>query len=159
MSNLIPTASAQDKRMERRSRGLCWDCTELAEPNKVRCTSCREKELERYRKKHAERIAWLAGIKADSGCAHCKENDPDCLDFHHVNRVQKLFPIGMHCRGNVNRLLREIAKCIILCANCHRKEEARLRRQWIYHLQLVQHLDAQDMLNWQENVLLAQRLW
>lgn len=45
------------------------------------------------------------------------------LDFHHIDHVQKLFAISgsnLHKR-QMESLLHEVAKCTLLCANCHRE--------------------------------------
>lgn len=42
---------------------------------------------------------------------------PECMDFDHV-RGKKLFTIGE--RRRQSGLLAEIAKCDLVCANCHR---------------------------------------
>lgn len=56
-------------------------------------------------------------------CALCTENHPNALDFHHVVRdptnkkVHKLVSDGCY-----KQAIKEIrAKCVVLCANCHRK--------------------------------------
>ena len=68
--------------------------------------------------------AWLRVKKGGEGCAHCGEDDPACLDFHHQEaakkemKVSKLVTYGF----GKDKLRREIGKCEVLCANCHRKE-------------------------------------
>lgn len=67
---------------------------------------------------------WIADLKSQSGCVKCNEDDPRCLDFHHVNPADKEFSIaGAVGRSTFNRdkILAEISKCEVLCANCHRK--------------------------------------
>lgn len=61
-------------------------------------------------------------IKHSIGCQKCNENDPACLDFHHIND-DKEFAVAEALTGNINFKIieKEIAKCIVLCANCHRK--------------------------------------
>jgi hypothetical protein len=58
------------------------------------------------------------------GCSRCPENDPRCLDFHHREPALKAFVLGSKEAKDctVERLQAEIAKCDLLCANCHRKE-------------------------------------
>jgi hypothetical protein len=58
-----------------------------------------------------------------SGCIECGENHPACVEFHHREDEDKLFEIGDAVRRGVSeaRLFAEIAKCDMLCANCHRK--------------------------------------
>jgi hypothetical protein len=52
-------------------------------------------------------------------CSRCDETHPAALDFHHTDPTQKDFEISS-C-GSRKRVLAEINKCIVLCANCHRK--------------------------------------
>jgi hypothetical protein len=55
------------------------------------------------------------------GCMQCGEKHPACLDFHHRNPEEKEGHIGEFRKFGTKRLLAEIAKCDVLCANCHRK--------------------------------------
>lgn len=55
-------------------------------------------------------------------CSRCSETFHRCLDFHHIGK--KEFNIGeARLRGfSKERVQKEIDKCELLCANCHRKE-------------------------------------
>jgi hypothetical protein len=57
-----------------------------------------------------------------SGCIKCGEKEQSCLDFHHLGEKDKTVSsmLGM----NEERVRAEISKCVILCANCHRKLHA-----------------------------------
>ncbi len=55
-------------------------------------------------------------------CSRCGMDEKVCLDFHHRDPKTKKYTIGS--RLSVKTLLIELAKCDILCANCHRKEHA-----------------------------------
>ncbi|WP_440006894.1 homing endonuclease associated repeat-containing protein [Halomicrococcus sp. SG-WS-1] len=71
--------------------------------------------------------AWVHRYKqSSSGCARCNETDPACLDFHHLNEDEKEMAVGkMVTYGySKSQLEEEIKKCLILCANCHRKEHS-----------------------------------
>jgi lysyl-tRNA synthetase class I len=57
-----------------------------------------------------------------SGCMSCKEADPVCLDFHHLD--DKDLVVSQMLGYNEERVLKEISKCVVLCANCHRKVHA-----------------------------------
>lgn len=69
-------------------------------------------------------VEWFRVYKKTLVCARCGENDYRCLDFHHTDQstkdreVAKLVVEGY----SIARIMSEIEKCIILCANCHRKE-------------------------------------
>ena len=67
--------------------------------------------------------------KASKGCCRCPENDPVCLDFHHIDQNIKDIEIGNAYRNGwkIEKIFEEISKCIILCANCHRKEHNKIR--------------------------------
>lgn len=71
--------------------------------------------------------ARIAQMKAEVGCSKCPEKHPACLDYHHKNPKTKLINIGDAIRHDWGwkKILAEIKKCIVLCANCHRKEHYR----------------------------------
>jgi hypothetical protein len=55
------------------------------------------------------------------GCADCGYNKhPAAMEFDHMPGTKKLFNIGEEI-GNrsVESLWKEIAKCEVVCANCH----------------------------------------
>ncbi len=56
-------------------------------------------------------------------CESCGESDAACLVFHHINPKEKEMSIASVVgRGwGWDRILKEINKCQVLCANCHRK--------------------------------------
>lgn len=54
-------------------------------------------------------------------CADCGGVFPGCaMDFDHVRGV-KAFNVGEAVRRSKTALLREAAKCDIVCSNCHRR--------------------------------------
>lgn len=76
-----------------------------------------------YKRQHrAKTNAWIAEIKMKSGCVDCGyRKHHAALDFDHV-RGEKKFGIGGGGKGDLGRaaILREMAKCEVVCANCHR---------------------------------------
>jgi hypothetical protein len=74
-----------------------------------------------------ERAAYLIEYFRTWPCADCGESDPIVLEFDH--RGDKLFTISGAIRDrNWQSVLDEIAKCDVVCANCHRRRTARQRR-------------------------------
>jgi hypothetical protein len=74
-----------------------------------------------------ELAEWFYTYKATQACERCRENDSACLDFHHRDPAKKSDALGraIWLNGwNRERVLKEIAKCTVLCANCHRKFHA-----------------------------------
>ena len=64
--------------------------------------------------------------KAALACLDCGESHPATLDFHHIDPAEKERSLGDIGKYGWSRkkTLAEIAKCVILCANCHRKRHA-----------------------------------
>ena len=58
-------------------------------------------------------------------CEYCGEDDFRTLVFHHVNPEEKEFSISTMVADGYSRerIGKEIKKCLVLCANCHRKLE------------------------------------
>src|SRR5687768_5361247 len=71
-------------------------------------------------------IAWIRGIKEESGCIRCGFANPRALQFHHRDPSQKTLEIANCLRQGwgKDRLQSEIDKCDVLCANCHAIEHS-----------------------------------
>lgn len=84
----------------------------------------RENTLKRVRARQAEMVEWYRNYKSTLKCNRCSENHPACLDFHHRDPKEKEFSISTMANSGYTkeRILQEIAKCEILCSNCHKKE-------------------------------------
>ena len=95
----------------------------------------RQKEYHKNNKKkvYDEITALYNASKIKLGCLHCKKkfkNDPEVLDYHHPNPENKRQPVSSFWRTSwqqFKKMKEEWEKCIVLCANCHRKEEKRIR--------------------------------
>lgn len=65
---------------------------------------------------------WVKNYKQGKGCSKCGESHPATLDFHHTNGTKEANVTTAYVRGwSIDRIKKEIDKCIILCSNCHRK--------------------------------------
>jgi hypothetical protein len=78
-------------------------------------TSLREYDRKRYEKNAAR----IAAIKTERGCDRCGQSDPIVLQFHHRDPEQKSAAVPMLCGFSWKKLAEEVAKCSVLCANCH----------------------------------------
>jgi hypothetical protein len=87
-------------------------------------------ERERLRQQKADNQAvtkeWVNDYKASHGCIDCGESDPVCLDFDHI-KGNKLAPISRMVSNNasLSAIQQEVSKCVVRCANCHRKITAK----------------------------------
>lgn len=110
---------------ERNAEEVWLVCEELGiampEPPAVVVVTARRARVRR----DPERQAAIRGIVADRkrACSHCGEGELRIIEFHHIDRATK--------RGDVADMLREgwdddavrdeLARCVCLCLNCHRK--------------------------------------
>ena len=68
-------------------------------------------------------IREIIGRAKDRPCADCGRRYPRfVMDFDHRDTATKRYNIGRDAlsRLNVQQLLSEVAKCDVVCANCHR---------------------------------------
>ena len=73
----------------------------------------------------------------DHPCEHCGEDDPIVLQLHHVRGVKKDTVRRVAKQGYAwDKVLKELAKCDTLCANCHIRETAKLGK-----FQTLEHYD------------------
>jgi hypothetical protein len=72
----------------------------------------------------AERTARLVAFLREHPCVDCGETDPEVLEFDH--RGDKKFGISRGLRERPwEEVLEEMAKCEVVCANCHRRRTNR----------------------------------
>ena len=85
------------------------------------CRECIARQtIDRGRKLKSDCVEYKGGK-----CQKCGYNEcPAALDFHHRNPEEKDFAICKKsgCRKINDRIKKELDKCDLLCANCHRKE-------------------------------------
>jgi hypothetical protein len=99
-------------------------CTEKnREYQKKWYSSNREKQIKRNAEIRDTKITWLKEYKKKLKCSQCEENHPACLEFHHTNPSNKIDGVSQMVMRNksLENIKLEIAKCIVLCSNCHRK--------------------------------------
>jgi L-lysine 2,3-aminomutase len=62
-------------------------------------------------------------------CVDCGEADPIVLEFDHGDGGGKVAAVcfGIQHGWSIAKLMTEIAKCDVRCANCHRRKTARER--------------------------------
>lgn len=71
-----------------------------------------------------ERTQYLVAFLREHPCIDCGENDPIVLEFDHLR--DKKFSISEGMQGRRwQDVLDEIAKCEVVCANCHRRRTAK----------------------------------
>lgn len=88
-----------------------------------RCLACkRSYTLEKNRLIRARNVAFIRSIKENSPCKDCGQKWHFCqLDFDHIDVKTKKYEIWRVTTQSIASIQAEIAKCDIVCANCHRE--------------------------------------
>jgi hypothetical protein len=86
---------------------------------------CKNCQTENERKNNRLTKEWLNTLR--TSCEICGESRGWVLDFHHINQKDKTFEISYYAISGTSsfetkkkRILEEVQKCIVVCANCHR---------------------------------------
>ncbi len=81
----------------------------------------REESISMVKKYTVDLVQWFRDYKRTCSCSICGESRPACLTFHHRDPSDKLLEVSiLVTRHNKReRVLAEIAKCDVMCANCH----------------------------------------
>ncbi len=107
-----------------------------------RCLSCRQARSERQRKASNEKpnpqrrryqtrnAQIIAAYKSRASCSICGESRTPCLEFHHRDPMTKRYDVSTmgSFTYSAETIHAEIAKCVIVCANCHRLVHAGLEQ-------------------------------
>lgn len=126
---------------------ICSRCRRAHRSVHKTCAVCRDANNARRK----ERWDLVQAAKV-GGCVICGEDSLEILEFHHV--TQKRFSISHGWRtAGLKQLTEELRRCIVLCANCHRRHHAAEtpmtldRRQQIRHqfAKLLWQLDENDV--------------
>lgn len=117
----------------------CVDCLEYKEPSEfhlkgrdrkklmTRCKRCDNAlRSERALRQRDANIKAVWEAVGGARCAVCGEDDPIVIHFHHLDPTQKTANVSKLLRYHVplDRILEEVSKCAMLCANCHLRVHA-----------------------------------
>lgn len=76
--------------------------------------------------KRRKKIKAMAIEYKGGKCMLCGYNKcVDALDFHHIDPSKKEFGLGLGgLTRSWDRVKKEVDKCVLICANCHRETHA-----------------------------------
>jgi hypothetical protein len=109
-------------RYDRKEKTYQWICRKCqAEYRKLHYQKNKQKYIDKAKKFTKSMVDWFFEYKKGLKCKVCGENRYWVLDFHHRDKNEKEIEISsLYRNGNRKKLLKEIEKCDVLCANCHR---------------------------------------
>lgn len=122
----------------------CCDCKQIKELTEFykdrsrkdgyacRCKPCSRKQRRELTHKYPDKYKainaknyqarqQLIESQRNKPCMDCGFYHPGCMQFHHRNPKEKSFKVTdtRYYHVSVDILLTEIAKCDVICANCH----------------------------------------
>ena len=76
--------------------------------------------------------AWIREYLSANPCVDCDEHDLRCLQFDDVDPSTKAYEISALLRHSypLKRILLELEKCEVRCANCHSRRTAEMGGSW-----------------------------
>lgn len=99
----------------------CLTCRKVYEHNrhKINGDAQRVRSKAENKKRRAERRILIDSLK-DKPCTDCHQSFPPCaMDFDHITN-DKYIDVASMLGHSKEKLLVEVAKCELVCANCHR---------------------------------------
>lgn len=84
-------------------------------------------------KRHRVRVrAQLFAFLSTQSCLDCGESDPIVLEFDHRNSKDKFKIVAKMLSGHYSwgSVFKEIKKCDVRCANCHRRKTYSQQKSW-----------------------------
>jgi hypothetical protein len=103
----------------------CRECQKVIGREHYLANRQRYIEMEARRKKarNEQRMRQLIEFLREHPCVDCGESDPLVLEFDHLEN--KRFNVSQGFAGrNWQTIVEEMAKCEVVCANCHRRRTA-----------------------------------
>jgi len=84
------------------------------------CKSCFNRYcIERWKRRKIKYICYLGG-KCNRCGIELNEENYSIFDFHHINPTEKEYVWTKLRLQSESKVIKELDKCILLCANCHR---------------------------------------
>lgn len=107
----------------------------------TRRSECRECHCGFMKDQYQKKKDVIQSFKKKAGCKKCGYNKcEEALEFHHINPEEKDDIIARMISNNysLDKVEKEMQKCVVLCANCHRE---------FYYLNKNQQIILEEFLN------------
>ncbi|UVK60980.1 HNH endonuclease [Streptomyces phage JimJam] len=103
-------------------RAQCKSCMSDYDKSKYQTPERKQAIKENDARRRQELIDRVWAIKNKASCADCGYSNPIALEFDHLPQFQKSYNVSemVDRRFAWSKIEEEIAKCEIVCANCHK---------------------------------------
>ena len=93
----------------------------------------KDRKVSLQKQRHIENRQYMYDYLKTHPCVTCGESDPVVLEFDHIDQSTKLLAVSLMADYSLSKIKEEIAKCRVLCANCHKRHTA-IQLDWYKHL-------------------------
>jgi len=109
----------------------CYNCNKFLpiELKGKNCYTCNQCLTNKYKEIKDRGNDLIYTYLIDNPCMDCGEKDPTVLEFDHRNPETKLYNISEMPKHKLDSIIKEIEKCDIVCANCHKRRTAK-QQNW-----------------------------
>lgn len=126
LNKLLDEFSYKSKKLETRQK-TCKVCTRKLIQNHYYNNKAYYLEKASKRNKSNKELArkYIWNFLLTNPCVDCGETDPIVLEFDHLKSKEGNVSHMIKDRGSLEKLKKEILKCVVRCANCHRRKTAK----------------------------------
>ena len=125
---------------EGKRHSQCKECRRQKDRVYYEQNSERKNKIRSRSREHRKNIKdFILNYKKQCSCTICGDSRWYVLDFHHIDPTQKENTIARMTsnKSNLNDIQKEVDKCIVLCANCHRE---------FHHFEKINNLTLEEYL-------------
>lgn len=115
------------RKSEDKLHSMCKECKKDYDKNWYKNNQKRRELLNKGGRERSKRnIEFIRNYKISRGCEICGYNKTYyALEFHHKNEKEdKKYTLSTMKTVSLKTIIKEIEKCIVVCANCHREIHA-----------------------------------
>ena len=114
----------------------CRECNRVASRKYYRENREHHKQAARKRNIRVKKInqEWIFKFLNAHPCIDCGENDPLVLEFDHQSNKTLDVSFMIAKSYSLNSIMKEIEKCNVRCANCHRRRTNTLNKSYRFQL-------------------------
>lgn len=115
----------------------CKSCIKEYDSNRQKSQIYLARKYELAKERQEKSRNYIQDVLQNSKCMDCENDNWRVLEFDHKDKSTKLYNISMMYDLSTETIQKEIDKCEIRCANCHRIRTAKQFNTWRFKRDMV----------------------
>lgn len=113
---------------------ICKACSQARSKKFYQDNLVSHRKTTTARKKQQVKLnqAWKYDYLKSHPCVDCSETDPVVLEFDHRGNKERLIGRAVTTGCSIETISKEVEKCDVRCANCHRRKTAKDFKHYAY---------------------------